>query len=520
MRTNRRYWPSAILLILALAALLRLISLGDHSLWYDEAFSVLFARNDLATMMTGTQQAVEHPLLYYVTLNAWMQLFGQSPIAVRLFSVVTGVLTVYVAYLVGRDLFNQRTGLTVALITTLAPFHIQYSQEARMYSLLALLLLLATYCFIRALQAPPASKAWGWWLAFGVLAGLAMHTQQLAAFYLLALGLAPLLMRRRGLMLRMVAAASLALLIFSPWLLTLPTQLDRFNAQYWITPPTVAQPLFTLRIFLAGGLEVDASASLAMFAGAIFVAVLLLLQTLIYLRKPRRKADSDRDAVLLLWWLFAAPVALMWLFSQVVPVYLERALLPSALILYLLLGWLFTRAELPRLIALLIGSITLMVAGLGIVAQYRLNSFPYSPVHDLMAHISANTANPETSVVLHMNKLSALPADVYAPYLQNRYLADAPGTPEDTLAASTQQVIGMVADACVAEAVRDTSLESVWLVVYERAQAQYAATGRRELDEAFAYLNAHFQQNSTQLFNDVHAYQYVNPAAQRPTTCN
>ena len=40
-------------------------------------------------------------------------------------------------------------------------------------------------------------------------------------------------------------------------------------------------------------------------------------------------------ALLFVLWLFAAPIGLMWLFSQVRPVYLDRGLIASALMLYI-----------------------------------------------------------------------------------------------------------------------------------------------------------------------------------------
>src|SRR5258708_17561288 len=58
-----------------------------------------------------------------------------------------------------------------------------------MYALLGLLLIAATWCFVRGWR----TRRLGYWIAFGVLAGLAMYAQQLAAFYLVALGVVPLL---------------------------------------------------------------------------------------------------------------------------------------------------------------------------------------------------------------------------------------------------------------------------------------------------------------------------------------
>jgi hypothetical protein len=73
---------SPLFLILLLAFGLRLVNLGVRNLWYDEAFAVLFAEKGLDAMLYGTLTPVDggasdiHPLLYYVTLDGWMNLFG------------------------------------------------------------------------------------------------------------------------------------------------------------------------------------------------------------------------------------------------------------------------------------------------------------------------------------------------------------------------------------------------------------------------------------------------------------
>src|SRR5512139_4106372 len=112
MRTLTKMFKSRPWMILAaillLALSLRLINLGGRTLWYDEAFAVLFAEKGWDAMVDGTLTEVEggaadvHPLLYYLSLNLWMQAFGQDPVAVRLYSVLIGVLTVAAIFLLAR----------------------------------------------------------------------------------------------------------------------------------------------------------------------------------------------------------------------------------------------------------------------------------------------------------------------------------------------------------------------------------------------------------------------------------
>src|SRR5437763_14347399 len=185
----------SLLVILLIALALRLITISTRTLWYDEAGSVLFSEKGLNAMLYGTVTLVngaaaeEHPLLFYVTLDAWMRLFGQSVLALRMYSVILSLATIAILYLLARDLFGERTALVAALIAAAAPFYVQYSQEIRMYALFGLLLMLATWCFVRGWRTAEA----GYWLGFGLTAALGMYTRQLAAFYPIALGVVPVL---------------------------------------------------------------------------------------------------------------------------------------------------------------------------------------------------------------------------------------------------------------------------------------------------------------------------------------
>jgi mannosyltransferase len=519
MRNRSRLWLPLILIVALVA---RLIHLGGRNLWYDEAFAVLFAEKGLSAMLYGTLTPVAggaadiHPLLYYGTLNIWMTVFGESAFAVRLWSVFLGILTVFAIYALTRELFDERTGLAVAFITAIAPFHVQYSQETRMYALLGLLLTLATWCFVRGWRAGNERgwKSWiGWWIGFGVLAGLAMYTQQLAVFYLAALGLVPFVARRKDSIIQLAVGVIVALVVYLPWLVNLPGQLAKVQSYYWLSPPNIAQPLLTARSFLVVNLDIPAPFSMIGFLGALFILLFLIIQVALYLR---RRYNPDRRRLLLLLWLAAAPPALMWLISQVQPVYLERALLPSALMLYVALGWMFTRSGLPRPVVGIVGAVGLVLVGIGLYHQYSWATFPNSPYEQAAEAIRGQWQ--EGDIILHQNKLSALPTIFYARDLRQRYLGDKPGSSEDTLALPTQETLGLLADPCVQAA--SQGAERVWWVMYDSAEEQYAAAGRTEVQEALDWLETHYTQTEEQQFNDLEVVLYTDPRGQWSKDCS
>lgn len=484
----------SLLIMMGIALLLRLITISTRALWYDEAFAVLFSEKGLSAMLFGTLTpsggvaADVHPLLYYFTLSGWMGIFGESPAVVRLYSVVLSLGTLYILYRLTCELFDQRTATVAALIAAVAPFYVQYSQEARMYALLGLLLMLATWCYLRGVRSGQPR----YWMLFALFAGLSMYTQQLAAFYLLAIGLAALFSRQRALIARTALAGVGALIVYAPWLVNLPGQFGKLQS-YWINKPTFAELLLTFRSFLF--VDMDTPSALALIFA--LIATILLLIFLVYrgvamLQRP----NKDHDALALVLWLGFVPVILMWAVSQIRPVYLTRALLPCALMLYIALAWLFTRARLPKLIIWLLMIVGGVSAIAGLIAFYTWDTFPRPPF--AAADQFLRTSVQPSDGVVHANKISMLPMVYYDRTLSQRYVRDVPGSGSDTLALPTQQSLGLIADACIAEAAHGAG--QVWYVVFDRQ-------GQNDLP----WLDAHYHRTSVTTFNDLLLYQYDQP---------
>ena len=139
-----------------LALILRLISL-NQSLWLDEAITALAVKNNnLLDLVSKFSLGDLHPPLHYVLLWFWGHLFGYSEISLRLPSVILGVATVWLVYQIGTLQFNKKVGLLAGLLLAVAPLHVYYSQEARMYSLAVLTVTLSFYFLIRMTQ----GKSW------------------------------------------------------------------------------------------------------------------------------------------------------------------------------------------------------------------------------------------------------------------------------------------------------------------------------------------------------------------------
>lgn len=133
--------------VLIFGLILRLVSL-NQSLWLDEATSALVAKMPLYDIFVKFLPGDFHPPFYYLVLKYWTVLFGYSEIALRIPSVLFGLGTIYFTYLIAKRIFNSRVGLFSAILMATSGLSIYYSQEARMYSLAAFLVLALICLFL------------------------------------------------------------------------------------------------------------------------------------------------------------------------------------------------------------------------------------------------------------------------------------------------------------------------------------------------------------------------------------
>jgi mannosyltransferase len=141
-------------LITCVAAFLRFHALAAKSFWFDEGVSVAIARLDWYNFARILWRREANMSLYYFLLHFWLHL-GGSEFFVRSLSVLFAIASVPAIYLLGRRLFDSRVGLVAAALLAVNAYHVQYSQEARAYSLMVLLCLLSSLYFLQCLAEPP-----------------------------------------------------------------------------------------------------------------------------------------------------------------------------------------------------------------------------------------------------------------------------------------------------------------------------------------------------------------------------
>jgi len=126
-----------LVVVVILSAFLRFKALTFQSYWLDELFSVVFSSpdNSFSTMYDRTVTDV-HPPLYQAILWVWYHLFGFTEFSGRFLSALIGTMGVVSIYLLGKEFYTKEVGFYAAIIASMNPFLIFYSQEVRSYGLL------------------------------------------------------------------------------------------------------------------------------------------------------------------------------------------------------------------------------------------------------------------------------------------------------------------------------------------------------------------------------------------------
>lgn len=321
-----------LLLFLTLGTVLRLHLLGAKSLWLDEAFSVSVARMPLPAFLRTAWWGEANMMLYYLLLRFWVHL-GETEFWLRSLSALLGVLTILAVYALGERFLNRRVGLIAAALLTLHAYHIRYSQELRSYTLVTLLVVLSTYAFLAALEAPERKVTW---LFYALFSGLAVYAQVLSVLVICSQWLifSPKRIKQLGIW-KLLSVGSALTILAAPMaavmLLQNKGQLD------WVPRPNPAR-IFALIQDMAGAEPLGAHNSarslplLILYAAAWIVAFAAL-----YRDRPSHKAGKTTNAALQVLALgFVFPIVAMIGVSFVKPIMVPRYLLmcvPAAVLL-------------------------------------------------------------------------------------------------------------------------------------------------------------------------------------------
>ncbi|NOZ72141.1 MAG: hypothetical protein GXP38_09545 [Chloroflexi bacterium] len=323
----------------------RLTGLDFQSLWRDEMDSLLFATRPLPQVLANFTRPGENGPLYFLLLRPWLWLMGHSEYALRFPSALAGVLALPWIYVWGRKLFGFQVGLLAMVLLAVNPYHLWYSQEVRMYSLLVVLIMAALWVFAWALERGGAGR----WLLWLILTSVCFYIHVFGVLVIPLQGIWFLLVPRWRKRWRSYAIA-LAVLIL-PYLPLVWWQWKLLvNPNFRTGHPFVPLGQMLLILFTA---QIQGIPQRYGVWG--FLPVFFFLLGGIFLHRRQWRSRW----LVITWWLFP-PVAL-FVISLFSPIFTDRYLIwiLPALLLFLAWGayqvWLLNRSVALVLLLLLVG---------------------------------------------------------------------------------------------------------------------------------------------------------------------
>ena len=284
-----------------MALVLGLIRLGSPSFWVDEAFTAWRTEQSYAELVEG------YHWLYQTIVNVWATFAGTSEWSLRLPSVLGAMLACALLVVLARMFFERRVALLSGLLLATSPFLVKWSQQARGYTLLMSLGVLATILLVRALDrgSRPA------WALYGLAFAAVVVWHPIAGAVLVPAQLVLAAQRRDRLLPHGLLAAVIVLAFGGMWAGQI---LERSTGEGpggvdWLTSPSPETATHTF-------LDVSGAAGL----GAILaVAGLVVLW---------RAGQSGVGAWLAAWAI--APFVLALLALPLKPLFLDRYLITAA----------------------------------------------------------------------------------------------------------------------------------------------------------------------------------------------
>ena len=307
-----------------LAFLLRVFHVAKESLWVDEGFTYQLAQLTLGQYIDNVLNSLRNilPPFYFFIMHQWTNLFGYSEFSLRFPSVLFGVGSVVAVGILGKKLFNERVGLISSFILTFSVFHIQYSQEARMYAMMGFFAILSFFFFISFLKE-------GKYRDIGILTvvnSVLVYTHHYGFFLVAAQAVYVVFARVQWQKTKHMIFSFLGTgVVLIPWVSIMYTQVAKVYHDPWLKVPNA---------YSIGKVLVD-------FCGSPFLLVGMLAILFLWLLKVKNLKNllfhENATALLLIWLL--APFIFSLAYSFLVsPIFSAKYLLFSSIPLYILVA--------------------------------------------------------------------------------------------------------------------------------------------------------------------------------------
>lgn len=394
--TQRLAWG----LILTLAALFFTVRLGHEPLWLDETYSFAMTSHALIDILRLTQGDV-HPPLYYLTLKLARSLFGASPFALRLPSLLGTLALIGLGMGPVRRLWGDRTAYLYALLVATSPGILCFAQEARMYTMAAFFVTGAVL-YGQLVLTDPQRRDRFWFCLFTFAAALTHYFALVAVAMngILLFGFAALRWRARfkSVLVNLLVATGLYL----PWSLSFIHQVTLVTGGFWIPKPTLPLVTFGLVAPFTYKFEDVAYPKQALLAlGLVFAVAATTL-----LSKKLRGGPYELLMRLHLLGIYLLTLGFVWAWSAwKTPIFMPRYMMTCSGLMLL-----FTAASIARLPRFgYVFATTVVLVGLGLPAWLRIQRETFGGPFAELAQAVREAGTP-APMLLHNDPQSLYPS--------------------------------------------------------------------------------------------------------------
>jgi uncharacterized membrane protein len=335
---------SFISILAIISVLTRFFWIGRESLWLDEAASITLANS------AGIQEAINHlnyatwldnhPIFYYFILHYWIKFFGTSEIALRSLSAVFGIAIIVFTYYVGKELIDKNIGILASILLLVNPTNLYYSQEARVYTLTSLLILLSTYFFFESLSKQNTRQ----FLCYVLTSTVLIYTDYIGLLVLgihMLFGLINVLIQKNAEMLEKLLLAFMAIMIlYSPWL----PNLSSCRGATWMRPPTL-EHAFDVLIEDIGIRSRDVNALFGPVIPNLFFSLIIGMVVIIFAAGIIQSLQKMTAFSSLIAMISTIPIIMFLISIYIIPIYNLRQISPYVPEIALMIAVGYTRMQ-------------------------------------------------------------------------------------------------------------------------------------------------------------------------------
>ncbi|MBD3202892.1 hypothetical protein GF327_01245 [Candidatus Woesearchaeota archaeon] len=279
-----------------LSILLRVKGISDESLWLDESISIYHSQFSFSNIISPNEP---HPPLYTLILKILFPIINHNIFRIRFISVVFGALSLPVFYFLVKKIFDKKIALISSVILCFSPYHIAYSQEARMYSLLFFLSAVSIFFFFDTIKNKKH-------IEYTVFSFLLLYSHFFSVFVIITQNIIFLIEHitvRKQDFKKWIVVQLILVISFIPHILRLSDYSKTTSSDIW------RFSFFELRKLLPG---ISGSDSL------FFLYTCLLIFFLFFLSSKSRKISSvkkEENVLIYVFLLFTIPILIPILFS-------------------------------------------------------------------------------------------------------------------------------------------------------------------------------------------------------------